>query len=142
MSEQKPIEAKATGRPNKLETWMIQKAEDFLSEGKSITQLGKELNVARSTIYKWSGECDAFSDALSIGAEFSQAHWEDKLSTEFMLSKEVNAPLVKLYFANRFNWHDKSEVKQEVTGANGGPLVICDDPMEAAKQYAAMMEAG
>jgi hypothetical protein len=26
-----------------------------------------------------------------------------------MTDRSVNAPLVKLYFANRFNWTDKSE---------------------------------
>ena len=31
-----------------------------------------------------------------------------------MFNREVNAPLAKLYFANRFGWHDKQEVKQEV----------------------------
>ena len=30
-----------------------------------------------------------------------------------MYSKDVNAPLVKLYFANRFGWSDKSESKNE-----------------------------
>ena len=44
-----------------------------------------------------------------MAQEWSQAHWEDEL-VNMMYSKEVNAPLVKLYFANRFKWHDRAEV--------------------------------
>jgi len=42
-----------------------------------------------------------------------------------MYSKEVNAPLVKLYFANRFGWHDKSEVDNKSSdGSMSAPTKI------------------
>lgn len=104
----------AGGRPTKYDDSFKQVAEDYLSQGKSITQLAKHLNVSKSTIYKWSDENKEFSDALNIGREFSQAHWEDKLE-DMMFNKEVNSPLVKLYFANRFGWSDKSESKTDIT---------------------------
>ncbi len=104
----------AGGRPTKYEESFKDAAEEFLSTGKSVTQLARHLNVAKSTVYKWAVENQEFSDALSIGREFSQAHWEDRLEN-MMFDKEINTPLVKLYFANRFGWSDKSETKTDIT---------------------------
>ena len=102
----------AGGRPTKFEKRFIAIAEETLSSGKSMTQLARDLNISKSTLYKWGEENELFSDALDIGREHSQAFWEDRLE-EMMYSKEVNAPLVKLYFANRFKWHDKPESDEE-----------------------------
>ncbi|AUR89930.1 DNA-packaging protein, partial [Vibrio phage 1.135.O._10N.222.54.B6] len=100
------------GRPSKYDDSFLGVTEKYLAQGKSVTQLAKHLNVAKSTIYKWAEENKEFSDALNIGREFSQAHWEDKLE-DMMFNKDVNSPLVKLYFANRFGWSDKVESKNE-----------------------------
>lgn len=100
------------GRPTKYEDRFLEIAEKYLAGGKSVTQLAKHLNVAKSTVYKWAEENKAFSDALELGKEFSQAYWEDELEN-MMYNKEVNSPLVKLYFANRFGWSDKVETKNE-----------------------------
>lgn len=100
------------GRPTKYEDRFLEIAEKYLAGGKSVTQLAKHLNVAKSTVYKWAEENKAFSDALELGKEFSQAYWEDELEN-MMYNKEVNSPLVKLYFANRFGWSDKTETKNE-----------------------------
>lgn len=102
----------SVGRKTDYREEYNQKALEFLSSGKSIIQLGRELGVARSTIYNWAENHPSFMDTLSMGREHSQAVWEDKLE-EMMYSKEVNAPLVKLYFANRFKWHDKPEAEDE-----------------------------
>jgi hypothetical protein len=32
--------------------------------------------------------------------------------------KDINTPLVKLYFANRFGWSDKSETKNDHTSSD------------------------
>jgi len=101
-------------RPTKYKEEYLELAESYLAKGKSITQLARHLNVSKSTIYKWSDEHSRFSDALNIGREFSQAHWEDKLE-EMMYDVKINTPLVKLYFANRFGWSDKSETKADIT---------------------------
>ena len=115
MSDKK-AKSTALGRPTAYKTEHDQMAYDFLAGGKSIIQLGRELGVARSTIYKWAEVNPSFSDILEVAREHSQAFWEDRLE-EMMYSKEVNAPLVKLYFANRFKWHDKPEVDEDETKA-------------------------
>lgn len=103
-----------TGRPTKYKPEYNELAIKFLSSGKSIIQLGKKIGVGRATLYAWADKHPEFQDTLKLGQEFSQAHWEDQLEG-MMYSKDVNAPLVKLYFANRFGWSDKTEqeVKQK-----------------------------
>ena len=106
-------------RPTKYEEDFCQASIDFLADGKSITQLARMLNVAKSSIYLWADTYPEFSDALEQGRELSQAYWEDELCN-MMYSKEVNAPLVKLYFANRFGWHDKAEVDHKSSDGSAG----------------------
>lgn len=107
------------GRPSKYKEEFVQIAIDYLGQGKSVTQLATHLRVHKDTVYQWAKDHKTFSDALKIGKQDSQAVWEEKLES-MMFSKEVNAPLVKLYFANRFGWHDK----QEVSGNKDAPLQI------------------
>lgn len=98
---------KSSGRPTKYNTKLIEEVIKYVGElGKSVTQFARHIRVSKSTVYKWAEEHPEFSDALTLAQEWSQAHWEDKLE-DMMYSREVNAPLVKLYFANRFKWSDK-----------------------------------
>lgn len=111
-------EVKGVGRPTKYRDEYCQEAIDYLAKGKSVTQLSAHIDVSKSTIYKWAEDHTEFSDALTRGQELSQAHWEGELCN-MMYSKDVNAPLVKLYFANRFNWTDKQETKTDHTSSDG-----------------------
>ena len=104
----------AGGRPTKYTEDMPDAVYEALASGQSVTQFAASKRVSRSTVYKWAEEHEAFSDALSRGQEASQAYWEKELQS-MMYSRDVNAPLVKLYFANRFNWHDKAEVDNKST---------------------------
>ena len=104
--------SKKNGRPSKFEDSFCDIAIDYLRKGKSITQLAREIGVSKSTVYLWAEQHETFSDALQQGRELSQAFWEDEL-VDMMYNKDVNSPLVKLYFANRFGWSDKAETKNE-----------------------------
>ena len=96
------------GRPTKYNEGMPQAVHDCLAAGRSITQFAAEIGVARSRIYEWAGKYSEFQDALTRAQEASQAFWEARL-VEMMTSRDANAALIKLYFANRFGWRDKSE---------------------------------
>ena len=115
MTAKRP-EGYTTGRPTSYSEEYCEIAQDYLSQGKSIIQLARHIGVASKTIYNWANANPEFLRALDIGKEYSQAFWEDEL-IEMMRAKDVNAPLVKLYFANRFNWHDKKEVDVYQDGA-------------------------
>lgn len=100
------------GRPSKYKKEYCAEAVKFLANGKSIIQLSAHIDVCKDTIYEWAKVHAEFSDALTRGKELSQAYWEGELCS-MMYNKEVNSPLVKLYFANRFGWSDKVETKNE-----------------------------
>lgn len=96
------------GRPTKYTKDKPDRLYTALAAGKSITQFAADEGLHKSTIYEWVKQHEAFSDAFTRGQEASQAYWETELQ-KMMYDRNVNAPLVKLYFANRFNWHDKPE---------------------------------
>lgn len=126
------------GRPTKYKEEYCQVAIDYLARGKSVTQLSAEIDVSKSTIYKWAEEHKAFSDALSRGQELSAAYWEGELAN-MMYSKDVNAPLVKLYFANRFGWTDKQEVKNDHTSSDGSMSPSVNDMSD--EEFASKLES-
>ena len=103
------------GRPTKYEPSYCQEAIDYLAQGKSVTQLSARIGVNKTTIYEWANVHPEFSNALRTGQELSEAYWETEL-VEMMRDRDVNAPLVKLYFANRFKWTDKQEVDHTTKG--------------------------
>lgn len=132
---------RGAGRPSKYDESYCEKSIAFLSKGKSITQLSAHINVCKDTIYEWAKVHPEYSDALMRGRELSQAYWESEL-VDMMYNKEVNSPLVKLYFANRFGWSDKTETKNDHTSSDGSmtPKISADlPPSEAANIYRDMM---
>lgn len=99
------------GRPTKYKSDYCALVENFIGEdGESVTQLAKHLKVSKSTIYKWAETNKDFSDALTRAQDWAEAIWEKKF-IGFMVDKNVNAALIKLYFANRFKWY--SEQKED-----------------------------
>jgi len=114
------------GRPTKYKKEYCQQIVEAMAGGKSVLQFAAEAGVSKSSIYLWAQQHNEFSDALSRGKELGEAYWEGELQ-KMMYSREVNAPLVKLYFANRFNWHDKPEQEEaksqpiEITFTNSEP---------------------
>ena len=110
------------GRPTKYKPEYGDEALELVGRrGKSVAWLARHYEVNRSTIYQWAKDNPAFSDALSRAQEWSEATWEDRVE-DMMMSRDVNAPLVKLYLAHRFGWSDKQTT--EVTGAGGAALEV------------------
>ena len=107
------------GRPTKYRPEMVERVLEFVGSGKSVKQFARELQVSRDTIYEWANQHPAFSDALTQAQQWSEAAWEEKIQ-EMMTSRDVNAPLVKLYLANRFGWSDKQE--HAISGPGGAPI--------------------
>lgn len=101
------------GRPTKYKPEYPQVALEYIgTQGKSIVQLARHLEVSRDTIYQWAKDHQDFSDALSQARDWSEAYWEEKF-VGFMTDRNTNAPLVKLYFANRFKWSDSSKADDD-----------------------------
>ena len=108
------------GRPTKYTEDMPKLVFDFMANGGSITQFAAHIGIARSKIYEWAKRHPDFGDALERAREASEAYWEKELQG-MMYTREVNAPLVKLYMANRFGWHDKAEVDNRSSDGSMSP---------------------
>lgn len=110
-----------TGRPTEYrpeyDDLIVQRA----NEGACFTEFAAEVGVSRQTLHNWKKAHPSFLDAYTRAEQVGEAHWAKKLRTELMIDNKANAPLVKLYFANRFNWSDKTT--NEHTGKDGAALI-------------------
>lgn len=88
--------------------------ENFEDVVPTVAGLSLILGAARSTLYLWAKEHPEFSDTL----EDLQAKQERELVVNGLTSI-FNPAITKLMLANH-NYRDK----QELTGANGGPLEV------------------
>ena len=104
----------AGGRPTLYTPEMCQKLIDIRKTGKSVTKFCAEVGIHKDTLYEWRKIYPEFSDAFKLAKMYAQDAWEDRLEV-MMLDKTVNSPLVKLYFANVFDWHDKTEERIDAT---------------------------
>lgn len=98
--------SKSRGQPTKYHKGLNDIVLDLMSEqGYSILQVARKLNVDRKTLYNWSEQNEEFFHTLTRAREYGEAYWTHEF-TDMMRSKESQPQLVKLYMANRFNWHD------------------------------------
>jgi len=110
-------------RPSKYKPEYCDLLVKMLADGASLTEFRAEIGgVSPQTLHNWKERHKEFLEAFTRAETMGEAYWERKLRTELMLDNKANAPLVKLYFANRFGWSDKQS--QEITGKDGSPLGI------------------
>ena len=109
------------GRPTKLTDELIVKAEEYIYDFRSnddivpsVAGLACYLDVARSTLYKYEGESERFSDILErIGQK------QEKMLINGGLMGDFNAPITKMMMT-KHGYSDKQET--EVTGKGGADL--------------------
>lgn len=102
------------GRPTSYKPEYCQEIIDHVGvQGHTIQSFASLINVHIDTIHEWAKVHPTFSEALRLAKNKAEGFWANWLENN-LGNKNANAPLVKLYFANRFNWHDKSEVKQDI----------------------------
>lgn len=92
------------------------------SEGKSEVQIAAALGVARTTMRSWAENFPIFSSALARARDLSQVWWENQ-AQDGLKDKSFNAALWMKCVASRFRDEYGERVKQEITGANGAPLI-------------------
>ncbi len=102
-----------TGRPSGYNDKMPDKLIAAMMAGDSIVQFCSQERITRPTFYDWVQKHPDFSYAFDRGKIHCESFWEKWLKQNLNAEK-VNSALVKLFFANRFDWHDKSESKSEI----------------------------
>jgi transposase-like protein len=94
--------------------------------GKSVEQIAAILDVSLRTMYSWRDAHEEFLHALDDAKTYEQAWWEEQASAYMVENKEsdrLNATLWSRSMAARFPKKYRESTKQEITGADGAPLL-------------------
>lgn len=119
-------EKRPVGRPTLYDPAMCEKVVELGKLGKSIEQICYNLNISIRTIYLWRDTHEEFMQALEDAKTFEQAWWEEQAAAYMVENKEsdkLNASLWSRSMAARFPKKYRESVKQEITGAEGAPLL-------------------
>ena len=118
--------ANPVGRPSKYDSAFCERVIQLGKLGKSIEQIACELDVGTKTIYNWRDEHPEFLRALDMAREFEQNWWETIAQTHMIEEKDaakLNASIWSRSMAARFPKKYRESTKQEITGADGAPLL-------------------
>jgi hypothetical protein len=119
-------EKRPVGRPSLYKPEYCEEVIALGKIGKSTEAIGAMLGVGTKTLYNWRDENPEFLHALELAKEFELQWWEDIAQTHMIENKEsdkINASIWSRSMAARFPKKYREQVKQEITGADGAPLL-------------------
>jgi len=119
-------EKRPVGRPSLYDAKYCEEVIALGKLGKSSEAIGAILGVGTATLYRWRDEFPEFREALELAKEFELHWWEDIAQTHMIENKEsdkINASIWSRSMAARFPKKYRESVKQEITGADGAPLL-------------------
>lgn len=103
------------GRPTLYTEELGRQIHEKMKEGLSIVAAAAELEVSRSTVYRWAEQNPHFSDTLDISRGSRQAFLERRLLAADVTGPVVTSSMFALKNAAPDDWRDKREV--ELSGA-------------------------
>jgi transposase-like protein len=119
-------EKRPVGRPSLYDPKYCAEVIVLGKIGKSVEAIGAILGVGTKTLYNWRDQHEDFLHALDMAKEFEMQWWEDIAQTHMIENKEsdkINATIWSRSMAARFPKKYREQVKQEITGADGAPLL-------------------
>jgi transposase len=119
-------EKRPVGRPSLYDPKYCEEVVALGKLGKSSEAIGAILGVGTKTLYNWRDQFPEFLHALELAKEFELHWWEDIAQTHMIENKEsdkINASIWSRSMAARFPKKYRESVKQEITGADGAPLL-------------------
>jgi transposase-like protein len=120
------LEKRPVGRPTLYDPAYCAKVVELGRIGKSVEQIAAILDVSLRTMYSWRDAHQEFLHALDDAKTYEQAWWEEQASSYMVENKEsdrLNATLWSRSMAARFPKKYRESTKQEITGADGAPLL-------------------
>jgi transposase len=126
MTEAETPQKRPVGRPSLYDPAYCEKVIELGKLGKSIEQICYDLNTPVRTLYEWRDRYPEFSQALEDAKGYEQAWWENQAHAYMVESKDgakLNPSLWSRSMAARFPKKYRESVKQEITGAEGAPLL-------------------
>jgi transposase len=119
-------EKRPVGRPSLYDPKYCEEVIALGKIGKSVEAIGAILGVGTKTLYNWRDQHEEFLHAMDMAKEFELQWWEDIAQTHMIENKEsdkINATIWSRSMAARFPKKYREQVKQEITGADGAPLL-------------------
>ena len=120
------LEKRPVGRPTLYDPAYCETVRELGRIGKSVEQICYQLNVSLRTIYSWRDAHEEFLHALDDAKTYEQAWWEEQAAAYMVENKDsdrLNASLWSRSMAARFPKKYRESTKQEITGADGAPLL-------------------
>ena len=118
------------GRPSKYKPEYCEAIIEMAKQGKGWANYAATFEIDRATLYDWAAAHEEFSTALTRAKVLEQQWWEDQ-ARENLRSREFNANLWIKSAQARFR-EDYTERKETaVTGANGGPVQVQSQVVDA-----------
>jgi transposase-like protein len=120
------IEKRPVGRPSLYDPAFCERAIELGRIGKSIEQIAANLGVSTRVLFDWRDKHEEFLHALEYAKELELDWWETVGQTHMIEEKEsakLNASIWSRSMAARFPKKYRESTKQEITGADGAPLV-------------------
>jgi len=117
---------RSVGRPSLYDPAYIDQVIELGKIGKSTEAIAATLGVGTKTLYNWRDEHPEFLHALELAKEYELQWWEDIAQAHMIENKEsdkINASIWSRSMAARFPKKYRESVKQEITGADGAPLI-------------------
>lgn len=102
------------GRPTKYLPEYGERVIDLMRQGYSMAEVAYDLNIVKSTLYKWIEENEEFSASIKEGKYFSEGWWS-KQGRINLYNKEFSPTLFYMNMKNRFGWSDKQETNITAT---------------------------
>lgn len=114
------------GRPSTYDPAFCEEVIKLGRQGKSIEQIAYRIGVCCATMYVWRDAHPEFLEALTLAKEGELAYWEDLAESYIVETKDgprLNSTIWSRSMAARFPKKYREQVKQEITGAEGAPLL-------------------
>jgi hypothetical protein len=121
-----PVVKRPVGRPSAYDPAFCEKAIELGKLGKSVEAISSILEVGTTTMYRWREEFPEFRAALEIAKDHELRWWEEQAQAYMVESKDgdrLNSSIWSRSMAARFPKKYRESTKQEITGAEGAPLL-------------------
>jgi hypothetical protein len=116
----------AVGRPSAYDPKYCEEVIALGKLGKSREQIAGKLGVTYRTILRWMEDHEEFCHALEEAKIQEMIWWEDHAQSYLVEHKDgerLNVGLWSRSMAARFPKKYSEKLKQEITGADGAPLI-------------------
>lgn len=110
------------GRPTKYDPAFCDRVVELGMQGASKTEIAFELGVVKNTLENWAAEHPDFLRAMTRAKEAEQVWWERE-GRQNLKTQGYQSSMWSRSMAARFPDEWRESTKNEVTGANGAPLV-------------------